>query len=111
MLKGGGVRFPYLRWSRIMRHLVLLLLLLAASWADAGPPVILDAGLREEPSPYAHLNLTVAQLAAAQELELAQFRLLSWWNYELPQRLRKLDADLAVAQEELGSLQRRQAEN
>jgi hypothetical protein len=93
-----------------MRYAVACLFLLSSSLSAAEPLRVYDAGFREEPSPYAHLNLSPAQLQAAQELEQAQFRFISWMNFEMPQRLRKLEADLALAQQQLASLQRIQAE-
>lgn len=95
-----------------MRTLLTLALVLGcSSFAAAGERLkVYDAPLREEPSPYAGLDLSPAQLIAAQELELAQHRFVAWANFEYPQRLRQLDADIRLAREELASLQRRQAE-
>jgi hypothetical protein len=95
-----------------MRTLLIAALLIAGS-SVAGAVERLkmyDAPLYEEPSPYEGLNLSPEQLAAAQELELAQYRFVAWANFEYPQRLRQLDADIRVAWEQLASLQRRQAE-
>lgn len=63
-----------------------------------------------EPSPYEGLHLSPEQLVAAQELELAQYRFVAWANYEFPQRLRQIDADILLAREELASWWRRGAE-
>ena len=95
-----------------MRTLLIIALLLTS--ASVVPAVerlkMYDAPLYVEPSPYAGLDLSPAQLAAAQELELAQYRFVAWANFEYPQRMRQLDADILLAREQLGSLQRRQAE-
>jgi hypothetical protein len=94
-----------------MRSLLFALLVTTASTGVAAERLkMYDASVREEPSPYAGLDLTPAQLAAAQELELAQYRFAAWANYEYPMRVKRLDADLALSQQELASLQRRQAE-
>jgi hypothetical protein len=95
-----------------MRTFLLLVLLIgAAHVASAGERLkVYDAPLVVEPSPYAGLGLSPAQLVAAQELELAQYRFVAWTNFEYPQRLRQLDADIRLAREELASLQRRAAE-
>ena len=94
-----------------MRILIVLTILATASSVTAREPLkMYSVPLVEEPSPYAHLNLSPAQLLAAQELELAQFRFIAWLNYEYPLQLRSYDADIALAQEELASLQRRQVE-
>jgi hypothetical protein len=94
-----------------MRVFIAILLLSSSSLACAAETLkMYDAPLREEPSPYAHMNLSPAQLVAAQELETAQYRFLAWMNFGYAQRLRQLDADILMAQEELASLGRRQAE-
>jgi hypothetical protein len=96
-----------------MRTFLALALLSFTACASAAEPLRLkmyDLPLYEEPSPYAGLDLSPAQLQAAQELELAQYRFMTWANYEYPQRLRTIDADIQFAQEELASWQRRQAE-
>jgi hypothetical protein len=90
---------------------MLALLVGCSSFASAAERLkMYDAPLREEPSPYAGLNLSPAQLSAAQELELAQYHFVAWANFEYQQRLRQFDADILLAREELASLQRRQAE-
>jgi hypothetical protein len=53
------------------------------------------------------LHLTPAQLEAAQELELAQYRFVIWNNFEFPAQLRDIDNRLTIAQAELTSLERR----
>jgi hypothetical protein len=95
-----------------MRYIIAIVFaLVAAVFVSAGERLkVYDVPLSEEPSPYAGLNLSPAQLIAAQELELAQYRFILWTNYEYPSRLRQLDAELALAQAELASLQRRQIE-
>lgn len=91
--------------------LTVALLIGTSTFAVAGERLkMYDAPLVEEPSPYAGLNLSPDQLAAAQELELAQYRFVAWANFEYPQRLRQFDADILLAREELASLRRRQAE-
>ena len=69
-----------------------------------------DAPLVMKPSLYAGLNLPPEQLAAAQELELEQYRFVAWANFEFPQRLRQIDAAIQLTREELASWQRRQGE-
>ena len=91
--------------------LLIVMLLLGTTFASAGERLkVYDAPLVEGPSPYEGLNLSPEQLAAAQALELAQYRFVAWANFEFPQRLRQMDADILMAREELASLQRRQAE-
>jgi hypothetical protein len=94
-----------------MRTLIFILVLAGGSWAGAVERLkVYDAPLIMEPSPYEGLNLSPAQLAAAQELELAQYRFVAWANFEFPQRLRQIDADILLAREEIASWQRRQTE-
>jgi len=95
-----------------MRTLLLFAVLLGfSSFALAGERLkMYDAPLMIEPSPYEGLNLSPEQLAAAQELELAQHRFIAWANFEFPQRLRQIDADIFQMRQDLASLQRRQAE-
>jgi hypothetical protein len=91
--------------------LLLTLVACSSSFALAGERLkVYDAPLLEEPSPYAGLDLSPEQLAAAHELEAAQYRFVAWANFEFPQRLRQIDADILMAREELASVQRRQAE-
>lgn len=95
-----------------MRTILLLAVLLgSSSFALAGERLkVYDAPLVIEPSPYDGLDLSPEQLAAAQELELAQYRFVAWANFEFPQRLRQIDADIFQMRQDLASLQRRQAE-
>jgi hypothetical protein len=91
--------------------LLLAVMICSSSFAMAGERLkVYDAPLVEEPSPYAGLDLSPEQLAAAQELELVQYRFVAWANFEFPLRLRQIDADIVMAREELASLQRRQSE-
>lgn len=95
----------------VLANLVLAILVVSVASATAREPLkMYSVPLLEEPSPYATLNLSPAQSLAAQELELAQFRFIAWLNYEHPLQLQRYDADIALAQQELASLQRRQAE-
>ena len=83
-----------------MRTLIFILVLAGGSWAGAVERLkVYDAPLIMEPSPYEGLNLSPAQLAAAQELELAQYRFVAWANFEFPQRLRQIDADILLARD------------
>lgn len=93
------------------RFLLVVIVLGGVPLASAAETLkMYDAPLVVEASPYAGLSLSPDQLLAAQELELAQYRFVAWANFEYPQRLRQLDAEILLAQEELASLGRRQAE-
>ena len=104
------IGFAAMRKLLVLANLVLAILATASSVTAREPLKMYSVPLVEEPSPYANLNLSPAQLIAAQELELAQYRFIGWLNYEYPLQVRRYDADIALAQEELASLQRRQAE-
>jgi hypothetical protein len=94
-----------------MRTFIFLTLLLSVCYARAAERLkIYEAPLVIERSPYEGLNLSPQQLAAVQELELAQYRFVAWANFEFPQRLRQIDADILLVREEIASCQQRQAE-
>jgi hypothetical protein len=78
--------------------------------ASVTPMVVFDVPDVYVPSPYEGLSLSPAQLDAAHALEEAQYRYVTWLNYEYPLRLQQLDADIAFAQDEVASMARRRTE-
>lgn len=60
-----------------------------------------------DPARYAHLKLSEEQLEAAHELEIAQYRFVTWMYFEFPVQLKDRENQIAIAQEEVNSLQRR----
>lgn len=94
-----------------MKIFVFLLLLAPAAFAIADEPVLISSPLARPPaSPYAHLNLSPEQLLAAQDLESAQYRFVQWSQFAFPGRIRAIDSQITVAEAQLASLIRRDAE-
>jgi hypothetical protein len=78
----------------------------SALWAQQ-PLQIFGTAPQFQPERYAHLHLSASQLEAVQELELAQYRFVTWTHFEFPTQLRDIDNRLAIAQAEQQSLERR----
>jgi hypothetical protein len=96
--------------ERMIRAFTLALVVVCSPALAGEPLAIYGSAASPEVSPYAHLNLSPQQLAAAHELEAAQYRLVSWLHFEFPAQLRALDAEITIAQEQLASFERRHAE-
>jgi len=96
---------------RLLQPAAFLSLLLLGNLLQAEEPLkIYGSAPRAEVSRYAKLNLSPAQLAAAQELEAAQYRFVTWTHFEFPALIRNLDAEIVVVREQVASFQRRYAE-
>ena len=90
--------------------LSLVLCFVACLSAQEQPLTMTGGEPTFEPARYAHLNLSPDQLAAAHELEVAQYRFVTWLYFEFPTQLKDRDNRIAIAQAEVQSLQRRIAE-
>lgn len=99
------------------RHLALALVTVgmflfaaANALAQNQPVVMVGSEPQFNPARYAHLKLSEEQLAAAYDLELAQYRFVTWLQFEYPTQLRDRDNQIAAVKADIESLQRRIAE-
>ena len=94
-----------------IRFASLAFVIFAASMLTAQQPLLMSGSEPKfEPARYAHLKLSEEQLNALHDIEIAQYRFVTWLQFEYPTQLRSRDNDIAVVQAEVQSLQRRIAE-